>query len=82
MYQGQSMSSKQTELAVSDLGYHENITKYSLGEYKIKAGTDGDAIPKDFTDLMEFTKFVDSSTRGTTVETWEKHLDTDSFTRS
>lgn len=71
-----------TEIATSVMGCYKNITKNSSREYKIKAGTDDDVKPKDFTDLREFIKFVNSSARDITTEEWEKHLDTDGFTSS
>ncbi|KAG1062439.1 hypothetical protein G6F42_027426 [Rhizopus arrhizus] len=73
----------QTVPVFSDLSYYgENTTLYSLGQYKIKAGTDKDETPDDFKDLQEFTKFINGTTSNTTVEEWEKHLDTEVFTRA
>jgi spore coat protein CotH len=71
----------QTEFAISDLSYHgENVTKYALGQYKMKAGP-GEDTTEGFTDLMEFTKFINETNSNTTVDEWEKHLDTQGFLR-
>ncbi|EPB83655.1 hypothetical protein HMPREF1544_09571 [Mucor circinelloides 1006PhL] len=83
LYQGQIAGPNQTVPVFSDLSYYgENTTLYSLGQYKIKAGTDKDETPDDFKDLQEFTKFINGTTSNTTVEEWEKHLDTEVFTRA
>lgn len=83
LYQGQLAVENQTVPVFSDLSYYgENTTLYSLGQYKIKAGTDKDETPDDYKDLQEFTKYVHSTTSNTTVDEWEKHLDTEVFTRA
>ncbi|KAF1796993.1 coth protein-domain-containing protein [Mucor lusitanicus] len=83
LYQGQIAAPNQTVPVFSDLSYYgENTTLYSLGQYKIKAGTDKDETADDFKDLQEFTKYINSTTSNTTVDEWEKHLDTEVFTRA
>ncbi|KAG1098871.1 hypothetical protein G6F42_017919 [Rhizopus arrhizus] len=83
LYQGQAMSMTQTQFLVSDLSYYgDNTTLYSLGQYKIKAGTKGDDKPKDFEELRDFTKFINETTNATSVEEWNKKLETDGFTRA
>ncbi|KAI8636405.1 coth protein-domain-containing protein [Parasitella parasitica] len=83
LYQGQLASENQTVPVFSDLSYYgENTTLYSLGQYKIKAGTEKDETPDDFKELQEFTQFINSTSSDTTVEEWEKHLDTEIFTRA
>jgi hypothetical protein len=83
LYQAQIAAENQTVPVFSDLSYYgENTTLYSLGQYKIKAGTDKDETPDDYKDLQEFTKYIHSTTINTTVEDWEKHLDTEVFTRA
>lgn len=83
LYQGQVAVPNQTVPVFSDLSYYgENTTLYSIGQYKIKAGTDEDETIDDFKDLQEFTKYINSTTSNTTVDEWEKHLDTEIFTRA
>ncbi|GAN11375.1 hypothetical protein MAM1_0566c10934 [Mucor ambiguus] len=82
LYQGQAMSMTQTQLLVSDLSYYgDNTTLYSLGQYKIKAGTKNEK-PKNFKELRDFTKFINETTNATSVKEWNKKLETDGFTRA
>lgn len=77
------MSMTQTQFLVSDLSYYgDNTTLYSLGQYKIKAGTKDNEKPKDFEELRDFTKFINETTNATSVEEWNKKLETDGFTRA
>lgn len=83
LYQGQAMSMTQTQFLVSDLSYYgDNTTLYNLGQYKIKAGTKKDEKPKDYKELLEFTKFINETTNDTSVKEWNKKLETDGFTRA
>ncbi|KAI9033948.1 coth protein-domain-containing protein [Phycomyces nitens] len=84
LYQGAFLSSDSiAEKVYSDLSYYENnITKYELGQYKIKENaTNGDS---NFQLLMDFTKFISEAPTNTSdaVEVWQKTFDTDSFLRS
>ncbi|KAI8635953.1 coth protein-domain-containing protein [Parasitella parasitica] len=83
LYQGQAFSLTQTEFYGSDLSYYgNNMTLYSLGQYKIKAGTKSDAVPDDYKELRDFTKFVNETTSATSVEEWNRKLETDGFIRA
>jgi hypothetical protein len=64
------------ELVLSDLHYEgTNITRYGLGQYKIKAGPSKKSVDS-FKDLQEFMKFInDSTTEITSESAWEKRLD-------
>lgn len=66
---------------MSDLSYYDNITKYALGEYKIKAGPSKDS-PQDFSGLQEFTKFIHDASNTTTIDDWQKRMDVDVFLRA
>ncbi|KAI8881326.1 coth-domain-containing protein [Backusella circina FSU 941] len=82
LYQGILASFTQTEFVISDFGYMgENITKYNMGQYKMKAGEDKKE-EKGFVALKDFTKFVNGTTKDTSVDEWEKHIDTKAFLRS
>jgi spore coat protein CotH len=81
LYQGILASFTQTEFVISDLGYMgENVTKYSLGQYKMKAG-ENKKKEEGFVALKDFTKFVNGTTKDTSVDEWEKHIDTKAFLR-
>jgi spore coat protein CotH len=85
LYQGQTQGMNQTDRTLySDLKYYgENLTAYSAGQYKIKAGYSGkDETPEDYTRLKEFTKFINSSTKDTTFEEWNKQLDIEGYIRA
>jgi hypothetical protein len=59
----------------------ENLTRYGLGEYKMKAGKNKDDKLASFTALKDFTKFVNQTTMKTSIEKWEQHLDVTGFIR-
>ncbi|CEP14944.1 hypothetical protein [Parasitella parasitica] len=83
LYQGQLAGPNQSEHIYSDLSYYgENITLYSLGQYKIKTGAGKKEKPDDYRELQRFTKFISSANNKTSVDEWEKHLDTIVFTRA
>lgn len=85
MYQGQTQGANQSNLRFySDLKYiGENLTEYSLGQYKVKTGYSGkDETPADYAQLKEFTKFINSSTKDTTFEEWDKQLDIEGYIRA
>ncbi|CEP09735.1 hypothetical protein [Parasitella parasitica] len=83
LYQGQTFSMTQTEFYPSDLGFYgNNLTLYSLGQYKIKAGAKDDAAPKDYKELRDFSKFINETTDATSVDEWNAKLETDGFIRA
>ena len=81
LYQALTIAPNQTVPALSDLEYFPNLTYYSGGEYKIKAGPSKTA-DQDFLDLQEFTKFISEASDNTTLEEWNTHLDVDGFMRA
>ncbi|KAI7904956.1 coth protein-domain-containing protein, partial [Cokeromyces recurvatus] len=82
LYQGQALAMNESIPLFSDLSYYENRTWYTMGQYKIKAGIQGDETSKDYKDLQEFTKFIDSANKSTTTKEWEKHINTVGFIRA
>ncbi|KAL0092374.1 coth protein-domain-containing protein [Phycomyces blakesleeanus] len=84
LYQGSYLSPVSSrEGLISDLSYYgDNITKYELGQYKIKE--DPAKGEPSFQLLMDFTKFISEAPTNTSdaVEVWQKTFDTDSFLRS
>ncbi|EIE79697.1 hypothetical protein RO3G_04402 [Rhizopus delemar RA 99-880] len=82
LYQGVLVGNNQSEWRfISDLSYRENITTYALGEYKIKAGPSKDEV-QAYAALQDFTKFVYEASNTTTINDWEKHIDTEGFLRA
>ncbi|GAA5806351.1 hypothetical protein HPULCUR_011884 [Helicostylum pulchrum] len=85
LYQGKFQTAASSEAGhISDLSYHENITAYADGQYKVKVEADGEE-KENYEPLMEFTKFIDTAptTSGEdSVKAWKKKFDTDSFLRS
>jgi hypothetical protein len=72
------------EFAFSDLRYYENVTLYSLGEYKVKAGPakDEKGPEKIYGELQDFTKFIQETNNQTTVSQWEQRINTEGFIRA
>ncbi|KAG2204353.1 hypothetical protein INT47_009395 [Mucor saturninus] len=81
LYQGITIKENQTIPVLSDLSYSSNISHYSAGEYKIKAGPEENS-DADYTDLQKFTKFVFEANSSTDSSQWNKHIDCDGFIRS
>ncbi|KAI9480423.1 MAG: coth protein-domain-containing protein [Benjaminiella poitrasii] len=85
LYQGTGFSLQNitTPVAISDLRYEgDNLTAYSLGQYKVKAGPSRKTLDA-YKDLQKFTKFINESTVRTMPEyEWEKKLDVDNFLRA
>jgi hypothetical protein len=83
LYQGIGFNNFGRGAAISDLRYEgKNITKYDLGQYKIKAGPHKKSADA-YEDLQKFTKFINESTVETTPESeWEKRIDVDGFLRA
>lgn len=85
LYQGETQAFNQSDTTLfSDLKYYgENVTKYSLGQYNVKAGYNGeDETPEDYTQLKEFTKFINTTTKDTTFEEWDQRLDIENYIRA
>lgn len=71
------------DVYLSDLHYENNSTNYSLGQYKIKAGSSKKSVDDTFKDLQEFIKFINGSSTGTTTEIeWETKLNVHGFIRA
>ncbi|KAI8085492.1 coth protein-domain-containing protein [Thamnidium elegans] len=85
LYQGKFQTAASSAMGhISDLSYHDNITAYADGQYKVKVEADGEE-KENYKPLMEFTKFIDTAptTSGEdSVKAWKKKFDTDSFLRS
>lgn len=81
LYQAVTIKENQTIPVISDLSYYSNLSFYSAGEYKIKAGPtkENDA---DYVDLQEFTKFVSEANISTASSEWDTHLECEGFIRS
>lgn len=84
LYQGvyQTPESASQNLT-SDLSYVNNVTAYSLGQYRIKQeATKGKSV--DWKPLMDLTKFIATAPTNTpdAVTKWNTQLDTESVLRS
>lgn len=81
LYQGVTAAENQTVPAISNLEYYSNLSWYNAGEYKIKAGPSRKK-EEDYIPLQSFTKFIEDADNETSVEEWDKKLDTEGFIRS
>jgi hypothetical protein len=82
LYQGTFTDIQSNASLISDLAYlGENLTLYSMNQYKVKAGKDRKNKPEVFAALKDFTKFVNGTTAETSLEEWEENLDTEGFIR-
>lgn len=84
LYQGNAASFDSQTLVFSDLRYYDNVTLYSLGEYKIKAGPGKHKKKpeKMYGELQDFTKFIQETNENTTVSQWEQRINTEGFVRA
>ncbi|KAG0175356.1 hypothetical protein DFQ28_000970 [Apophysomyces sp. BC1034] len=87
LYQGMALGNMlkgPVSYACSDLGYRgADQELYADGTYRIKQEPNIDG-PKDYTQLMELTKFLAEapSTSVDALQLWQKHIDTECFVRS
>jgi hypothetical protein len=81
LYQGDMTDLKKDTGLVANLAYYEDLADYNMKQYSAQAGKNKKNKPQVFEALQDFTKFINESTKDTSIEEWEEHLDIESFLR-
>ncbi|KAI8881341.1 hypothetical protein K501DRAFT_189208 [Backusella circina FSU 941] len=83
LYQGDITDLKKRTGLIANLAYYgENLTTYNMKQYSVQAGKNKKKKPQVFEALKDFTKFINQTTKDTSMEEWDQHLDMKSFLRS